>query len=125
MPFLVLQAYLKLIQFDFYIVRRNFAGLYHKVRQCQPAGEHPGTNSIEQICSAVDLACIWYWKEAACLQRSAATACLLKRYGVPAQLIIGAQQMPFKAHAWVEVNRRVVNDRAYTPEMYAVLDRVG
>jgi len=125
MPFLVLQAYLKLIQFDFYIVRRNFAGLYHKVRKCQPAGEHPGTNSIEQICSAVDLACIWYWKEAACLQRSAATACLLKRYGVPAQLIIGAQQMPFKAHAWVEVNRRVVNDRAYTPEMYAVLDRVG
>src|SRR5580692_9207345 len=125
MPFFFPPTYPELIPFDFYIVRRKFSGLYHKVRQCQPAGEHPGTNSIEQICSAVDLACIWYWKEAACLQRSAATACLLKRYGVPAQLIIGAQQMPFKAHAWVEVNRRVVNDRAYTPEMYAVLDRVG
>ena len=34
-----------------------------------------------------------------------------------------AQQMPFKAHAWVEVEDRVVNDKPYTPEMYAVLDR--
>jgi len=52
-----------------------------------------------------------------------ALACLLKRYGVPAQMIIGAQQVPFKAHAWVEVDGRVVNDKAYMRELYAVLDR--
>ena len=76
----------------------------------------------ERICAAVDMACIWYWKEVLCLQRSAATACLLKRYGVPAQMMIGAQQTPFKAHAWVEVNGRVVNDKPYMRERYAVLD---
>src|SRR2546429_201170 len=38
-------------------------------------------------------------------------------------IFIGAQQMPFKAHAWVEVDGRVVNDKSYTPELYAVLDR--
>jgi hypothetical protein len=38
-------------------------------------------------------------------------------------MVIGAQQMPFKAHAWVEVAGQVVNDKPYTPEMYAVLDR--
>jgi hypothetical protein len=37
--------------------------------------------------------------------------------------VIGAQQMPFKAHAWVEVGSRVVNDKPYTPEIYQVLDR--
>jgi hypothetical protein len=78
---------------------------------------------VEQICSAVDMACIWYWKKVLCLQRSAATACLLKRYGVPAQMTIGAQQIPFKAHAWVEVDGRVVNDKPYIREMYAVLDK--
>ena len=83
----------------------------------------PASDAVEHICSAMDMACIWYWKEALCLQRSAATACLLKKYGVPAQMVIGAQQMPFKAHAWVEVDGRVVNDKPYTPEMYAVLDR--
>jgi len=38
-------------------------------------------------------------------------------------MILGAQQMPFKAHAWVEVDGRVVNDKPYMREMYPVLDR--
>jgi hypothetical protein len=123
MLFLVLQAYLRLIQFDFYLARGDFEALYNKIRN-YPIGKKPASpNSVEQICAAVDMACIWYWKEALCLQRSAATACLLKRLGVPAQLVIGVQQMPFKAHAWVEVDGRVLNDKPYTPEMYAVLDR--
>ena len=123
MSFLVLRAYLLLIQIDFHLARGNFDTLYNKVRN-YPIDEKPVLgNSVDQICSAVDIACIWYWKEALCLQRSAAAACLLKGFGVRAQLVIGAQQLPFRAHAWVEVNGRVVNDKSYTPEMYAVLDR--
>lgn len=123
MSILVLRAYLKLIRFDFYLVRGKFAALYNAVRKI-PVADHvsiPGT--VQRVCAAVDMACIWYWKEALCLQRSAATACLLKKHGVPAQMVIGAQQIPFKAHAWVEVDGQVVNDKPYTPEMYAVLDR--
>jgi hypothetical protein len=123
MSFLVLEAYLKLIHFDLYLARGNFAALYDKVRNYPLGSQARAASAVEQICSAVDMACIWYWKEALCLQRSAATACLLKKYGVMAQMVIGAQQMPFKAHAWVEVDGRVVNDKPYTPEMYAVLDR--
>src|SRR5258707_1435720 len=123
MSLLVLKAYLKLIHCDLYLARGNFAALYNKVRKYPIAKKSPTPDAIEKICYAVDMACIWYWKEALCLQRSAATACLLKRYGVPAHMVIGAQHMPFKAHAWVEVDSRVVNDKSYTPEMYAVLDR--
>lgn len=123
MRFLVLQAYLKLIQFDFYLARGNFAALYSKVRSYPVADIAQDPNAVKRICDAVDMACIWYWKEALCLQRSSATACLLKTYGVQAQMVIGAQQMPFKAHAWVEVDGQVVNDKPYTPEMYGVLDR--
>jgi|SRR5262249_20098974 len=121
MSLLVLKAYLKLIQFNLYLARGNFQALYDKVRQ-HPVGK-PAEIQVEGICGAVDLACIWYWKEVLCLQRSAATVCLLRNYGVPAQLVVGAQQVPFKAHAWVEVHGHVVNDKPYTPEMYAVLDR--
>lgn len=123
MSFLVLQAYLKLIHFDLYLARGNFAALYDRVRKYPLGKRAPAPAAVERICSAMDMACIWYWKEVLCLQRSAATACLLRKYGVPAQMVIGAQQMPFKAHAWVEVDGRVVNDKPYTPEMYAVLDR--
>jgi hypothetical protein len=123
MLFPVLKAYLELIRFDLYLGRGIFRALYDQVRNYPIRTKAPSPNAVDEICTAVDMACIWYWKEALCLQRSAATACLLKRNGVPAQMVIGAQQVPFRAHAWVEVDGRVVNDKPYTPEMYAVLDR--
>jgi hypothetical protein len=123
MSFLILKAYWNLAFFDLYLVRGNFAALYGKVRTCPIAKETPSTDAVERICSAVNMASIWYWKEVLCLQRSAATACLLKQCGVPAQMVIGAQQVPFKAHAWIEIDGCVVNDKPYTPEMYVVLDR--
>lgn len=123
MYFLVLRAYALLILFDLYLARRSFEALYRKVRHCAVRGKDPEPGSIERICYAVDLATIWYWKQAQCLQRSAAAACLLRRCGVPAELVIGAQQLPFKAHAWVEVQGRVANDKPYMREIYSVLDR--
>ena len=123
MSLLVFKAYANLIYFDVYLARGNFSALYEKVRNYPVRKKFPSSRSIEEICAAVDMACIWYWKEALCLQRSAATACLLRQHGVAAKLVIGAQQMPFKAHAWVEVEGRVVNDKPYMHEMYAVLDR--
>jgi len=123
MRLVAIEAYLMLIQFDLYLARKDFSALYDKVR-AYPTARRPATpTAVEGICAAVDMACIWYWKEVLCLQRSAATSCLLKRYGVHAELVIGAQQLPFKAHAWVEVDGHVVNDKPYTPEMYVVLDR--
>ena len=123
MSFPVLKAYGRLIVFDLCLSRRDFAALYEKVHSYPVAKRPPDSDAIERICSAVDLACIWYWKEALCLQRSAATVCLLKQEGVPAQLVIGVQQLPFRAHAWVEVEGRTVNDKPYMREMYSVLDR--
>ncbi len=123
MLLLVLNAYLKLIQFDFYLKRGDFAALRNKVCDCPVENGPSAVDTTVKICSAVDMACIWYWKEVLCLQRSTTTACLLRQHGIFAQMVIGAQQMPFKAHAWVEVNGQVVNDRAYIPAMYAILDR--
>jgi hypothetical protein len=123
MAFLVLKAYLTLICLDFYLIGKNFPALYEKVRKYRTQRRTASGDTVERLCSAVDLACVWYWKEVRCLQRSAATACLLRKGGVAAQLVLGAQQIPFKAHAWVEVDGHVVNDKPYMQEIYAVLDR--
>lgn len=120
---LVLEAYLSLIRFDFYLARGNFESLYNKVRSYPTGKKIASIDSIGRISAAVDMACIWYFKEARCLQRSAVTACLVRKYGSPAHLVIGVQQMPFKAHAWVEVDGKVVNDNRYVPEMYGILTR--
>jgi Transglutaminase-like superfamily len=37
--------------------------------------------------------------------------------------VIAAQHAPFKAHAWVEVEGKVVNDSQEVQALYAVLDR--
>jgi hypothetical protein len=123
MRFLVCKAFLELVRFDLYLARGHFGTLYNAVINCPVNNQRSFPNSVERICSAMDMASIWYWKKALCLQRSAATTCLLKRHGVHAQLVIGVQRLPFAAHAWVEVNGHVVNDKPYTPERYAVLDR--
>jgi hypothetical protein len=123
MRFLILRAYGKLIFFDFFLYRGNFNALYQKVRHYAATEQRLAPDAIERVCAAVDMACIWYWKEVLCLQRSAATACLLKQCGVAAEMIIGVQQLPFKSHAWVEVDGLVVSDKPYIREMYAVVDR--
>lgn len=122
MSLLFWKAYLNLLRFEIHLSRGSFHKLYEVVRDQRLGLCEPQSDLIERICSAVNLASIWYWKEVFCLQRAAATVCLLKAYGIPAQLFIGVQSLPFKAHAWAEVGGRVVNDKPYVREIYAVLD---
>ncbi len=123
MSLLTIKAFFALMLFDLYIARANFAALHSRVRDCSVGAAASSPDAAGPICAAVDMACIWYWKTVLCLQRSAATTWMLRRHGVSAQLVIGAQQVPFRAHAWVEVNGCVVNDKADIGTLYEVLDR--
>jgi hypothetical protein len=38
-------------------------------------------------------------------------------------MVVGVQQIPFLAHAWVELEGRVVNDKPYMSEIYLTLSR--
>jgi|SRR5580704_3747912 hypothetical protein len=117
------RALCQLLRFQYYMLRDDFCSLHERVRKYSRAPVVASPELREHICRAMDRLCVWYPKRVLCLQRSAATTCLLRSYGVPAQLVIGAQQLPFKAHAWVEVAGSVVNDKAYMPEIYTALDR--
>ena len=119
----VFKAFRMLVSFHLYLWRGDFSALHDKVRAFPVTQVSCPARSVAEISDAVDLASIWYPKQVLCLQRSAATACLLKHYGHPAQMVLGVRMAPFRAHAWVEVDGRVVNDKPYVPEMYAVLDR--
>jgi hypothetical protein len=63
-----------------------------------------------ELCEAMLLATCFYIKPVMCLQHSVCTGRLLRWHGVPATVTIGYRLNPFMAHAWVEVNGRVVND---------------
>src|SRR5271169_625594 len=114
-------AYRELLRLEYPLLRRAFPAIYDRVRRIPVASRPRNTLGCKEICHAVDLAAVLYFRNVLCLQRSAATACLLKRYGFPAQLVIGVQQMPFAAHAWVELDGAIVNDKPYMSDIYSVL----
>jgi hypothetical protein len=51
------------------------------------------------------------------------TTYLLRKQGVDARMVLGAQKIPFQAHAWVEVNGHAVNERSDVQATYSVWDR--
>ena len=120
---LTLRAYLQLLSFERVLAERDFSGLYRRVREC-PIRQSRSVLGTERVCHAINIACTLYLKEVQCLQRSAALVCLLRAFGIPATLVIGAQRLPFQAHAWAEVNGRVVNDSDSGVQLYGVLDRL-
>jgi hypothetical protein len=124
MAFLMLQAYGALIRLEPVLRNNDFPGLYSIVRNHSISTRVRPSVDVDRICSAIDTACVWYSKHVLCLQRSAATTCLLRKYGFPAQMVIGARLWPFASHAWVEIGRRVINDKTYMQEKFSlILDR--
>ena len=121
---LVLDSWLWLLYFDFVMRFRGFKRLHDVVRNQAihpPSADH--SPSSAELCHSVDLACVFYFKQVLCLQRSAATTLVLRRHGVDAEMVIGAQMLPFRSHAWVEVKGVIVNDKPYMLDIYSVLER--
>jgi hypothetical protein len=120
----VLESWLLLFYFEFVMRFRDFKALNVIVRKARvrPTRSKSHAESAD-LCYAMDLACVFYFKQAMCLQRSAATTLLLRRHGWEAEMVIGAQVLPLKSHAWVEISGAVVNDKPYMLDIYQVLER--
>jgi hypothetical protein len=120
---IMFEAYRELLSLEYPLFKKDFPTIYDRVRTTPLARRARNTPGCAEICQALDLAAVLYFRKVLCLQRSAATARLLKKHGLPAQLVIGVQQLPFAAHAWVELDGTVINDRPYISDIYSVLAR--
>lgn len=120
---LLCRTYLELLRQEVPLLKRDFASMHQSVRSCRFLATQRFSAAQADILRAIDLATIFYFKEVKCLQRSVVTARLLRRYGFAAEMVIGVQPMPFCAHAWVELEGTVLNDKPYVALMYAVIER--
>jgi Transglutaminase-like superfamily len=121
---LVILSWMFLMYFDFIMKFRDLKALRNVLRRRHARSSSDlSAPSNEQLCRAMDYACVFYFKKVLCLQRSAATTVLLRRYGRDANMITGAQILPFRSHAWVEIQGSVVNDKPYMRDIYQVLDQ--
>lgn len=120
---LVWKALLGLAAFDLFHFGSNFPRIHALVQSWSASVPPSAPEVVDQVCRAINRACFWYPKRVLCLQRSAVTTCLLRSCGVPAQMIIGAQKCPFKAHAWTEVDGCPINERRDVRAVYLVWER--
>jgi Transglutaminase-like superfamily len=120
---LIAQALCLLLAYDILSAHCRFQTIYAMVRGWKVNGKTDGPAIIDKVCTAVNYACVWYPKQALCLQRSFVTTYLLRKHGIRAQMVLGAQPLPFKAHAWVDVDGRAINERSNVQATYAVWDR--
>jgi hypothetical protein len=122
---LICQTYLLLLRFELPLYRGDLRSIHDTVRAraTRPLAKQQPPSLATKLCHAVDLACVFYPKRVLCLQRSATTVLLLRHCGVDAELVIGAQILPYRSHAWVERDGIVLNDKPYMREIYRVLEQ--
>ena len=124
MQWMVLKGWILLAYLDCVMHLGDFKRLHRIVRAQQMNAKTTSDDRVPRVCRAVDLACALYFKRVLCLQRSAATTILLRRDGKKAELVIGAQLIPFRSHAWVEIDGQVINDKPHLPQVFQLLDRL-
>jgi hypothetical protein len=123
MSLIVWSAYLDLVKFDLWRIANGFPYIYKQIGRVRVNRPDTTNLPIERLSHAVDVACIWYWKEVLCLQRSVTLAGLLRKRGINADVVIGVHHSPFRSHAWVEVDGIVIGDKRSVVQRYKVLDR--
>jgi len=123
MRFLIWKVLLGLLAFDVLGFGRNFPKMHRFVSRWRVSLRTAPRDSVDRVCEAINYACVWYPKRVLCLQRSAVTTCLLRTCGVSAKMVMGSQNLPFKAHAWTEVNGRAINERRDVLKIYGVWER--
>jgi Transglutaminase-like superfamily len=128
---LTLRALFWLFAYAFFLRTGGFQRI-RRIVQLAPFGSRtPCDGKFEsemcrQVCTAVDRAQVFLFWQAMCLQRSIVITRLLVMQGVNAETVIAAHLMPFKSHAWVEVNGEVVSDSPNVQRYYdVVIERLG
>jgi hypothetical protein len=120
---LFFQAIFVLFVYDILSALCSFKTLYSMVKTWRVSSVPVTSHITDHVCTSVNYACVWYPKQVLCLQRSFVTTYLLRTRGVAAHMVLGAQKLPFKAHAWVEVDGRAINERSNVQDTYIAWDR--
>lgn len=118
-------AFIGLLYFDLILKFVGFQSLVNKVEQWPTAAPRAtDLKECRRVRAMVDRAQMYYPKKAMCLQHSAVVTCLLRRRGVPAELVLAAQEFPPRGHAWAEIEGIVINDLQAVKNNHRVLKRI-
>ena len=119
-----LQVICELFLYDLLQAAFGFRAVHARAAQPPRMRKSPAPELEVLVPRIVSAASAFYWKPVLCLQRSVVAAQVLRKHGVPAEVVIGCRAVPFAGHAWVEVAGRVINDSAGYRQKMCILERI-
>jgi hypothetical protein len=76
------------------------------------------------VVAPIERALLFYPRQIRCFHSAATATALLRMNRVPCELVVGVRRIPFMAHAWVEVDGRVVmNEELGRMHLYRPITR--
>ena len=118
MKWQVLRSYILLLRIGALMHWRGMQSVHKKVLNARIRDRSGrGNVELEELCHAVELACIFYPRRVLCLQRSAATVLLLRARGFKAEMVIGVQTL-------AETLIRSMTERPVSPRFEVLIDEL-
>jgi hypothetical protein len=117
---LVARALYELVRFDVLRALVGFGRIEREIA-AQPTTGKVIPDLEHRACAAMTIATSLYVKPVRCLQRSVCLVRMMRARGLRARLVIGYRPVPFLAHAWVQVEGRVVDDSPVYPHRMRIL----
>ena len=120
---LLLEAYYFRVKVEALLKLRGFAKLVHAIQKAGNRRSLKVINAPEyhMLTTALNRACFYYPIKTKCLEWAATLTLLALKRGWQCNFVIGVQNMPFMAHAWVEANGMVVADSQNLPDDLSVI----
>ncbi len=115
---LIFKALRKRAHVEWLVKRRGF---YHLVNAVKKAGKkkklyhEPTQEEISYLATVLNHACFYFPYKTKCLEWAATLTLLALEKGWKCNLVVGIQNTPFMAHAWVEASGVVVADTQDLP----------
>lgn len=121
----ILKCYLSLIKVHFCLKFFGFYGLIKMIKRHRPSSREqqmqPNAQDLENLSDNLNKACLLFPKKIKCLEWAASFVLLSLSHKWPCNLVIGVQNFPFLAHAWVEYNDEVIFDNKLLPAHLSII----
>lgn len=111
----------RLLGYNRFMRTHGLIDLKHRIK-ILPCGAPTHPRPKEEILEALDIACALYPVRVMCLQRSTVLVATLRHFGYSAQLCIGVQTSPFRAHAWVSLDNEPIHDTLTNKGAFIVME---
>lgn len=100
--------------------RKKLGGLIQLIVRDTPLAKAPFL-ALDDVVATLNVACLYFYKTTKCLEWACSLIKVAYAYGYHLDLVIGVQNRPFSAHAWVEQRGRVIGDDPDRRKQFAVI----